>query len=98
MVGWQDDLDNGCEFSLFVDETPCMPIPDRVADKKTLTMYAKLIEKEEEIKILLIVKARLECVIEYKNDEAIMLAGRSRKLLWCLIMDVVVIGFLLMHS
>ena len=44
------------------------------------------------------VKGRLECVIEYKNNEIIMLAGRSRMLLWCLIMAVVVIGYLLMYS
>ena len=91
-------MDRGCGFCLFVDESPFKPIPDRVADEEIPAMYVKLMEKEEEIRNLLTVKGRLECVIEYKNDEIIMLAGRSRMLLWCLIMAVVVIGYLLMYS
>ena len=91
-------MDRECRFCLFVDESPFMPIPDRVADEEILATYVKLMEKKEEIRNLLTMKARLECVIECKNDEIIMLAGRSRKLLWCLIMTVVVIGYLLMYS
>ena len=78
-------MDRGCGFCLFVDESPFMSIPDRVADEEIPAMYVKLMEKEEEIRNLLTVKARLECVIEYKNEKVIMLAGRTRMLLWCLI-------------
>ena len=92
-------MDRGCGFCLFLDESPFMPLPDRVPDEEIPpAMYVKLMEKEEEIRNLLTVKGRLECVIEYKNNEIIMLAGRSRMLLWCLIMAVVVIGYLLMYS
>ena len=40
-------MDRGCGFCLFLDESPFMPLPDRVADEEIPpAMYVKLMEKE----------------------------------------------------